>query len=354
MNTALQFLVISDNKPGHLGGTKGVIKSIEKTTAVHQTLLEVHIRLKLLRRPMRYALNYPKLLNWFSPQAQKKLLFLCYEISDPNVFNHIAEFDWILSTGGDTSFFNAWVARLYQKKNIYCSSLRKLDPFLFTLLITSRNTPDTPNKIHLPLAPSPIDRTLIFEQGKEFRQAQSLGDGMLWAVMLGGDGAGYRFHDQAIRLMAQELLLLAEHNEARLLITTSRRTGLRLERTLESIFNNHPSVAYTTYYNQRPEKVVARFLGAADIVFCSADSAAMITEAMAAGKPVYAMTPEKAKPSMHHLDFLQRNIDAQRIKNVSFGELSTVDITHDVKTFFHLLDRDPVTVLGQKILPWIK
>jgi mitochondrial fission protein ELM1 len=354
MNTGIRLLILSDNKPGHVTGSKGVVASIEKLTPVQQVTLEVRLRLKFMRYPLRLLLNHPALIDLIPQPAQRGLLRLAYAFSDPRLLETAKGFDWIVSAGGDTSFLNAWLARLAGLKNIYGSSLRGLKPSLFTVVLSLGTGPAGPNEIQLKLGPTPVDREKIRALGQQLRAEHALEKETVWAVLIGGDGAGYRYDRASMELLAKGFLALAARHNARLLITTSRRTGLKLEQTLKAHFDGQPSVAYASYFNHRPEKVVAKFLGAADAVFSTADSGAMITESMAAGKPVYVLVPEESQPDPSQLAFLQQHIGSKHIRQVALSELPTLDVRQDAAAYFHLLENDPISDLAQKIEAWIK
>ncbi len=354
MNNAIRLLILSDNKPGHLTGSLGVLGSLEKLMPVQPATLQIRLRLKFMRYPLRVLLNHPGWIDRAPKTVQRWLLRFLYTIKEPKQLEAADGFDWLVSAGGDTSFINAWIARLYGIKNIYCSSLRGLNPALFTVVLSLGTGQAGNNEIQMELAPAPVDREKINEQGRLFRAAQKLENETVWAVLVGGDGAGYRYDRSSMDLLAGGLLALAERHKARLLITTSRRTGLKLEQTLKAHLDTHPAVAYATYFNHQPEKVVAKFLGAADVVFCTADSGSMITEAMAAGKPVYVLVPEQVKPQPFYQAFLQQHLDLQHIKQTPLHALPALDVQQDAATYFHLLENDPISELAGKIGAWFK
>ena len=354
MSNGIRLLILSDNKPGHVTGSMGVLASVEKLVPVQQVTLQVRLRLKFMRYPLRLLLNHPGLLDRISKPVQRGLIRFCYAIKEPGLLESAEGYDWLVSAGGDTSFLNAWIARLSGINNLYCSSLRGLKPSLFKIMITFGTGPALPNEIQMKLAPAPVDREKIREQGRQFRAAQKLENETVWAVLIGGDGAGYHYDRLSMEQLAVGLLALAERHKARLLITTSRRTGLKLEKILKACFDGHPAVAYASYFNHKPEKVVAKFLGAADVVFSTEDSGSMITEGMAAGKPVYVLVPEQVKAQPFYQAFLQQHIDDRHIKQLPLRALGAADVSRDAATYFHLLENDPIAELAGKIRAWIK
>jgi mitochondrial fission protein ELM1 len=204
------------------------------------------------------------------------------------------------------------------------------------------------------IAPTPVDRVRIREKGRRFREERNLVGDNVWAVLIGGDGAGYHFDGLAMETLADALLALAVRHGARLLVTTSRRTGFKLEETLMKRFHNHPAVIHATFFNHRPEKVMEEFLGSADMVFCTADSGSMITEAIAAGRPVYVWEPVRVEPEAFYQSFLDHLCTARHIKRISSTQLDSVDVNQDKASYFQLLEKEPICEFAEKIKPWFE
>jgi hypothetical protein len=354
MKPTIRCLILSDNKPGHVTNSMGVLKAIQTLVAAESVVLQVRLRLKMIRYPLRWLLNRPALLRRIPAGAQRRLMGLLYKIDEPQHLDAAPTFDWVLSSGGDTSFLNAWLARRHGLKNMYCSSLRGLNPSLFTVYFSLGAAAVQGNNIRVPFIPLLTDRARILEQGRQFRAARGLERDTVWCVLIGGDGAGHHYDTASLEQLARGLLALAEKHRAKLLVTTSRRTGLKLERALQALLADCPAVAHATYFNHRPEKVVASFLGAADLVFCTADSGSMITEAMTAGKPVYALVPERVRPQPFYQAFLQSHADARRIKPAAIASLHALDPKHDVASYFQVLEKDTTSELAAQLSPWIR
>ncbi|MBN2429036.1 MAG: mitochondrial fission ELM1 family protein [Deltaproteobacteria bacterium] len=353
MSKGLDLIIISDGKPGHLSGSKGVLNSIELLTNVNFQIIKANLRSKFWRWPLRMLLNYGGWLKWLPAKAQILLIKLFYKIEDINSLLAVKKGSWVISSGGDTSFLNAWITRLCGLKNIYCSSLRGLKPSLFTLLILTQGLPDSENQIIVPVAPAPVNRKEINKAGELFRSELHLEGKKVLAVLLGGSGAGFVYDTAIMKAIAEGILGLAEKQNARLLITTSRRTGIEAEKSLKGLIEKHPHVSYATFFNHVPEKVVSKFLGSSDAVFCTAESGSMITESLAAGKPTYAIYPQEVSPQPFYAQFLQQHIEAKHIKPVAIAELETIDLASDNKSYFNILENDPVSELAKKIKPWI-
>jgi hypothetical protein len=353
MKPAIRFLILSDNKPGHVANSMGVFKAIQTLVPTEHVVMHVRLRLKFIRYPLRWILNRPPLLRRLSAGAQRWLMRLAYSINEPQHLDPTQPFDWIISSGGDTSYLNVWLAQRHGLKNMFCGSLRGLNTSGFTVYFSLGPAAVQGNNIRVPFLPL-TDRARIIEQGQQFRTAHGLEHQTVWCVLIGGDGAGYHYDRASLEQLAHGLLALARDYQAKLLVTTSRRTGLKFERVLQSIFKDCPSVAYATYFNHRPEKVVASFLGAADVVFCTADSGSMITEAMTAGKPIYSLITGQVQPQPFYQAFLQSHADARRIKPIAIGSLHTLNPREDAGSYFQVLERDTTVELAAQLNPWIR
>ena len=78
---------------------------------------------------------------------------------------------------------------------------------------------------------------------------------------------------------------LARREGIRWLVTTSRRTGKEVEAKLRGLLPPEV-VADAVWWCHLPEKKFPAYLGAAEVIWVTQDSVSMVTEAVAAGKPV--------------------------------------------------------------------
>jgi hypothetical protein len=348
MKKILSLLILFDGKPGHESASKGVQKSLEKIYAVETTIVPCKLKFKGSRPLLRWLLNSGTGLRL--PRSwQLAIIRSCYILpaSLPTPLNNPAS--WLVSTGGDTSFLNAWLAKLYDIQNVYCSSLRGLDPSLFKLLISTSNAPQLDHHIRVKIAPTPIDRDEITLAGRHFREKNQLGDAPVWALLIGGTGSGFTFTKKDLTIIADNLLRIAEIHGAQILLTTSRRTGIKLENALRKTIGQHPAIIAATYFNHHPERVMAKYLGAADLVFCTAESGSMLSESIASGKATYALFPSSARPTAFYSNFLRNHSDAGRLILVPMNQLTNLNPTSDIASVFHPITEDPTISLAKEL-----
>lgn len=346
----LRILILSDGKPGHAAGSNGILKSIELLAPVQHTTIQIKLKLKFTRRLMKLLFNHPRPLDLVDRKIQQKLIHLFYKIPTLSPENDFPSYEWIISSGGDTSYLSAWIHKLYGIKNIYTSIPKDLNSSNFTLTISTTPSPQRSNHLLVPMGPVPIDRKAIEQQGKELRKELNINNTPVWTLLIGGNGAGYSYTDTTMKHLAERFLKLAEEHNAQLLITTSRRTGLKLENRLKLLLKTHPQVNRSVFYNHKPEKVMGKFLGAADIVFCTAESGAMLSESIAAGKNTFAIVPPNIKPQAFYESFLQFHEKAMHLKTVELNNLATLVIDEAV---FKPLQTAPIEDIAKRIKPWI-
>ena len=123
------------------------------------------------------------------------------------------------------------------------------------------------------------------------------------AVLLGGDGGGYRFTEADVLRLANTLGALAAL-EVSFLITPSRRTPPDLLKAVDQATQSRPRVLWAG----EGENPYPDFLAHADTLVVTADSVNMTGEAGATGRPIYVFEPSggSAKFARFH-DSLRRH-----------------------------------------------
>ena len=121
----------------------------------------------------------------------------------------------------------------------------------------------------------------------------------------GGDGAGFRFTPEDWRKLAAEAGELAQQEGISWLVSTSRRTGGEGEDILRAGLPELV-VADAVWWSTQPRRILQAYLGAADVVCCTADSLSMLTEAVLSGRPVIAWQPASARPNADYQAALER------------------------------------------------
>lgn len=332
----LSIWLLSDGRPGHYQQSEGVVAALQ--LAGYEVRLEripLRLRFGLCRTILRSLLNHTS--------AAMPLWWLRMFVAFPSLPAQGP--DLVLSTGGRTAFANAWFARLYGCANILIGHPRRLDCRHFAALFTVFPVSACASHQLLPVAPTPTDEADRRRQGETLLEELDAGEVRLWAMLVGGDGAGYRYQGDDWLALADFMNRAAERNGIRWLITTSPRTGVAGEGLLRERLDPHV-LAETVWYGTDPLPRLPAYLHVAERVYCSEDSMSMWNQAVAAGCPVVTLRPADARPDARFTQVLKRFVEERRLLRESLADADTrPEPVLAIKT----LSEDPLLDLGQRV-----
>lgn len=282
----LNVMVLSDGRPGHFNKSRAVIRALRSQFEVSETWLNMELRISWARRMMAFILN-----------ATGKnfrclwLLYLAYRIDS---IKQMKQPDIIISTGGNTMFANVLLAREFACPNLFVGGLRSIQAKNFWRVIHHKMYEPAPPHLHWPVTLVDIDRRELIEEAADFRSRLGLKGGAYWAFLIGGDGGGFRYTSKDMDDISRCIQLAYEQHGVRWLISTSRRTGSVNANYLKSLLSPEWLVASYWTGDEGPNDYLA-FLGLAERIVCTEDSHMMMTEAIAAGKPVLSVRPQQGE-----------------------------------------------------------
>ena len=216
------------------------------------------------------------------------------------------------------------LARQKNCPNLFCGQTRGLRDELFTGILTAYPGHETDPRYIFSSTPVPIEPAELAKSGAALRERAQLGQARLWSLLVGGDGAGYRYTEADWRALAAGLKSLAQRHAIRWLIATSRRSG-SLPETILATELDATVLAAATFINtgSRKDASYPEILGAAERHFATEDSHMMITEAIATGCPVHTLRPAEYRTDATNLHFLQLYERDQFITRHDIATLAT-------------------------------
>jgi hypothetical protein len=139
------------------------------------------------------------------------------------------------------------------------------------------------------------------------------------AVLVGGPTPAYRFGEMEARLLCAQLDQLGQ--DIGFLITTSRRTPKEVSDAIKAWARNRKAKFWSGEEGPNP---YLGYLGAADAIVVTSDSANMLGEAASTGKPIYIFqAPEKDLKRSEKFVRLQEAIQAAGAARRLVGKLET-------------------------------
>ncbi len=266
---------LMDRKPGHLTKAKGVLKA-----------LSLHADLSIQKIPIAWN---PACFRHIIPSLPFSSVKFC-------IHNTIIEpFDLIISAGGATEWANAVLTKKHNAKNIYLGSNRVCKMNSFTILprvIHIENTRVYP----LEFLPSEYDHNMVTQAAHEELSHLS---NRYWTILIGGNGSGYNWTLSDHQNCALKIAKQAHDAGVKIIATSSRRTGSAAEGCWKKTLENSGLLAlglWHTEANKSENASMAAIMGKAEAIIVTEDSASMICEAIASGRPVATISPSRVSP----------------------------------------------------------
>lgn len=297
--SAVKVWILSDGAPGHLSQSRGIVDALATRCDVQVTTIMLRVRSSVWKRLGRLLL--PVISN------QQAWLSRTYDIDVPAGTPQL-----IVSSGANTLLANALLARQTGAVNVYSGTLKGYAASAYRCVFTVVPLGAGNNHV-LPLPPVPgeLTRALPFVMTGVRRIA----------VLVGGDGAGYVYTPEDWRQFARSLTQLAERHQARLLLTTSRRTGVEAE----GLLREHIPLALladAVWWSDAPRAVVRDFLAASSGVVVTEDSLTMVAESIYSARPVIAVSPPAATPNRNDAAALAAYVERGLLMRCGVGSLA--------------------------------
>ena len=338
----MNILVIKDDKPGHYNQTEGlvlILKEIYSNSNIEY--IDIEIKNKISRKILRFLLNrFPKLFK--DIKSFRYLKYFYKKFSIPKI-----KPDLIISTGGNTSNLNAWLAlAYYDSKNLLNGALRGLKEELFTYVTTVIDL-GYKNQIILDVAPNTITKEKLLEKSIEFSKLHNLDmNQKYYSLLIGGDGAGYKYNDKFYDDLIDFVEKVSKEENIKWLITTSRRTPLTVENKLEEKLKNYSS--YFVSYNKKEEKVLLPFFGLSEAIFVTEESSSMISEAVCTSKSVYTIGVQNSNPDKNYRTILDKFVKHNFITRIHLETFEIKDKKVDnISSIKRILNNEIRIILGK-------
>jgi mitochondrial fission protein ELM1 len=273
----LKVLVLKDRRPGEHRKAEGLAAIIARMTDADVQAIEAG--------PRRFARNRVRL--WALTRAAgdpARALLTLYGIDPTSVTRP----DIVIAAGRPTAAAAILLKRLTGAKLFYVGWLRDYDPADFDLMLVG--SPRQANEPNCALAPLPclIDPERLGSP-RPLRSEEDL-RGALLSLVLGGPRTGYAFAEGEWRAIGALVAGLAARYRVRWRVANSRRTPARASDMLKNLAG---SGVVEQFIDIRAAGAASLYeLFAADAVVVTEDSLTMMSEGLAAMRPVVALKPQ--------------------------------------------------------------
>ncbi|MEO5917662.1 MAG: ELM1/GtrOC1 family putative glycosyltransferase [Luteolibacter sp.] len=304
--------IISEGSPGHVSQSEGLVAALAQ-----QVKLEPHI----IQTSPRFGGIIRSIVRLWMGRAGQPLsdgfLKSCLGCRPPTgVMPNL-----IVTSGGKAVFTARSLAVKHGAPLVFLGERKPYPARWFHTVFTPSPFETDVTDVPLEMIPTGITPAKANAAASAWRERPN---GCLWAMIIGGASASHEYTDADWKLLALKMNTLAEAQDIRWLVSTSRRTGARAE----TILREHlvpKTIARAVWWAEKPEKLMAEFLGSATWVCVTQDSVTMVTEAVASGRPVLVTMPAKTeiKPTSFLHGYYNRLEKASRIVRVPIAVLGS-------------------------------
>ncbi len=273
----LTALLLSDGKPGHFHCSEGILAAARRQRPIDVATVRI----------ARPAWAPTDLLAWMT-NAKISPTFILSRVYGLDLAA-LPTGDVIVSAGGDTLAANIALARLTGRPNLFFGSLRQYRPQDFALALNSYTTEaPAPNQVKI-LKPSPADPAELIPPDLDHRRLPRVA-----GLLIGGNAGTVSYTERDW----EQLLAFVEESRMRLgiawIVSNSRRTPAAVSDRLVALAAraNGPVQRFIDVRSSGPGTLQALFAESGAIVV-TADSSAMVSEAIWMRRPVVAVKPAR-------------------------------------------------------------
>ncbi len=309
-----RILVIDEGRPGHLVQSRGMARALAAHCGAEWTVYTVRLSLRGVFRPLLRAAC--ALARRGLPDRLLRLAFRLPDETPPPA-------EVIVTSGGRGFFYAVSLARRTGAKLVFCGDPAPLPAAWCDVVLSPQAIAGRPDSIGTGMLLTEISPQEIAGKGAALREAfEKSGGTRLATLLIGGDSRSHRYTGEDWTDLAAAVNRLGEQGW-RWLLSTSRRTPPDVE-TLQRQNIRNEYLIHAVWWHAAPERVIAAFLDAADVVMVTRDSLSMLSEAVAAGRPTVALAPRRVLPS-HLIDSMLEGAQAERrLRQVGLAALPTI------------------------------
>ena len=273
-----RVVILSDGIRGHFHQSLGIAQWLERLEEVKiEPVIEVP-RLTGIRKLLIMKILVKK-IALRGPEYSREWLK-----NSGAVFGEFKPNTLFISAGSSAAPFCLALAKATGNKAavIMTPSVLGTKPFDFAVIPEhDKHDVNDKNVIITLGAPNHIYRPDLKEEAKKFFAGKDFADKKVIALLLGGSDANYKLTPEWAK---KTLMPLREISGAKILITTSRRTGKEVDDVIDRIFTGCRNIEYMLLASREPDvNPIPAMLGAATHVLVSEDSVSMVSESITAG-----------------------------------------------------------------------
>lgn len=318
------ILILSDGKTGHLRQAQALARILEgclKDKGISADINTIEIKLK--NKFSRWALTLSSCLAG-KYCCQGCLFCLKVSLAEDSYKSLVSiKPDMVISCGSSLAAVNYIIARENLAKSIVVMRPSLLSAGRFDLVVMSQH--DRPSKRKnvavIEGALNLINQACLEEQGRVLKAEVQMNKEPVLGLLVGGDTRAFHLNKDLMKEIIKQIKMCLEKLDGELLVTTSRRTSVEVERLLKEEFSDYPRCKLLIIANEKNiPSAVPGILHLSKIIITSPESISMISEAVNSRKYVLVFNTQRL--GMRHKRFLSHFAQNKYIYLVDARDLS--------------------------------
>lgn len=338
----MKIQIIGEGSNGHESQSWGLAHAIGEIRGVEIAFSRYEIRARGWQRKLLAA--YLR-MGHFLPKWLLSLTYGAFSFPKNRP-------DLLICSGGKSVFAAVSISRAYRTPLVFCGDPKPFPvEWFFSILSPVKIESRHPRLLQTEGVLSPINPARIQGAWEKYYGEKPDLDGFTVAVFLGGASRSNRFNRDDWSELAQKINQLGRSGRCRLLITSSRRTGIGVERLLRELIE--PSLVHKSVWWSLvgPERVMLPFLDRADVALVTQDSVSMLCEAASAGCPVVALRPQETDLTDFSESVLEGLKSRGAILDISIAELNLDSIESAIRDFSM---PKPISEYAEQVVDWLE
>lgn len=280
----LRVLILRDGKPGHETKPDGFVRYLSEQTQVQVSEVQIRLPFAAVMRPL-----FTVMINYFPAMVWRRAILFFYGLS----LNDFSP-DLVLAAGGKSSFALAACQATQNVTGVFLGSPRRLRSARLGWVFATEASQFSSRCIQMPLPPSA--HGLVPKTVRQEARARLglVNQQKVLALLIGGDGAGCEYTATDWQHLTRVIQSFTGDESHAVLLSTSRRTGLDAEKSLQGLIPTE-CLHKAVWFCHQEERCMADYLAASDAVLVTIDSVSMIAEACSAGFTPWIFRPSHAK-----------------------------------------------------------
>jgi mitochondrial fission protein ELM1 len=332
----VNIVILTEGKPGHISQSKGIAELIDAEKSVQI------IYVTLIRSAEEAMLRgLTGIHELYKVPSVKSLYNRAKRYIKPEDLEHLEKNppDLVIAVGTILSSFCIVFKKYFKCKNIISMRPNLLPLASFDLVLLPKHDEkgdEGKNVLIASTSPNMCFTQSLMSEGEKFASGKGIErQSDLWALFLGGPSKVKEFPSDKVIAMTRSILDKAKEKNAKLLVSTSRRTTPEFETALSKLVEDYISqVVYLQIYSKEPVSTTMPILALSKKVFVTEDSVSMVSEALWAKRQSAVIE----LPSVGGND--ENKITKFKSILINKGLLSSIKNTDDLDRFISKSDTD--------------